>query len=97
MDDLLLKVRAIAEKKFGGHFTILKFTTHYKGMFGTIDVDALTGRQQIRDLPGFLTLEELLSWMIKNPVGPDHFDIKKIIRGAEIACLVESFDAKQYS
>ena len=94
MEDLFLKVRAIAEKKFGGHFTILKFTSHYKGMFGTVDVDALTGRQEIRDLPGFLTLHELLSWMIKTPIGPEHYDVKRIARGARINCMVESLDDK---
>ena len=97
MEDLFLKVRAVAEKKFGGHFTIFKFTTHYKGMFGTIDVDALTGRQQIRDLPGFMTLQEALSWMLKNQVGPDHFDINRIVLGVRIGVLAETLDEQQDS
>jgi hypothetical protein len=95
LDDLFLKVRGIANKEFDGHFTILKFTTKYKGMFGTIDVDALTGRDFIRNLPDFLTLQDALGYMInKKPHQPgNHID--KIMRAAEIAETVFRHDKRK--
>jgi hypothetical protein len=43
----------IADKAFGGHFTILSFTTNYKFAFGTItereDIENLIGYDNIND------------------------------------------------
>jgi hypothetical protein len=50
----------IANKDFDGHFTIYKFTTHYKGFFGT----SLLNRKKLWSLPGFKTMKELFSYMI---------------------------------
>jgi hypothetical protein len=68
MDDissLLLEVRGIANQEFDGHFCIFKFTTGYKSLFGTIDLDTGKGRDIIREVPSFLTLNESLMYLIK--------------------------------
>ena len=43
----------ISNKDFGGHFTILSFTTHYKFAFGTVtereDIEYLTAYDNIND------------------------------------------------
>lgn len=68
MDDigaLLLEVRKIANRDFDGHFCIFKFTSCYKSMFGTIDLDTGKGRDVLWNHPKFLTLHESLAYMIK--------------------------------
>jgi hypothetical protein len=72
MDDLtvlFLEVRKIANKEFDGHFTILKFTTHYKSFFGTIDIDSGDSRKRLwEQIPQFTTLNESLANMIKTKI-----------------------------
>jgi len=43
-----------------GHFSIFKFTTHWKVFPGTPDLDGGKGRKEIKELQGFDTLEEAL-------------------------------------
>lgn len=52
----------IAEKYFGGHYTIYKFTTGYKGCYGTLNDDV---RDELNALPNFDTLLEVLCWLNK--------------------------------
>jgi hypothetical protein len=52
---------SIANKDFDGHFSIYKFTTHFKGSFGTV-----TGRVDLKKMPSFNTLDELYLHMITN-------------------------------
>lgn len=89
LDLLFFRVRTIAGKHFDGHFSILKFTTNYKGLFGTIDLDGLTGRDYVRSLPGFPTLQDALEYMIKDIPHQDGDYIAHIIRGVQIKGLVE--------
>lgn len=37
MSEVLQKVICIANEKYDGHFTLLKFTTNWKFCFGTLD------------------------------------------------------------
>jgi hypothetical protein len=61
INDLMLTICTIATLKYDGHFTILSFTNHYKGGFGTI-----TEREDIEKLKGYDSLRELLVNMIIN-------------------------------
>ncbi len=65
LEKLITEVQCIARTEFGGHFTILGFTTNYKGCFGTIELyPGGNGYAQGMYLPAFRTLDELLQWMI---------------------------------
>lgn len=47
------------------HFYIFSFTTHYKGNFGTPNLDGPDGcRDEIWNLDGFKSIEELLEHML---------------------------------
>jgi hypothetical protein len=59
ISDLMSTICTIATLKYDGHFTILSFTNHYKGGFGTI-----TEREDIEKLKGYYSLIELLVNMI---------------------------------
>lgn len=61
ISDLMSTICTIATLKYDGHFTILSFTNHYKGGFGTI-----TEREDIEKLKGYDSLRELLIDMIIN-------------------------------
>jgi hypothetical protein len=61
----LAVIEALATEKHDGHYTIFRFTTHYKAMFGTPNLDTGDGRQQVSDLPGYQTLVEALEAIIK--------------------------------
>jgi hypothetical protein len=61
ISDLMSTICTISTLKYDGHFTILSFTNHYKGGFGTI-----TEREDIEKLKGYDSLRELLVNMIIN-------------------------------
>lgn len=61
---LMAAVDLIAVEEFGGHLTILRFGSGWKGAFGTVDLDGL-GRMQVRTWPNFITLQALLTYLIK--------------------------------
>jgi hypothetical protein len=53
---LLCIAETKADRKHGGHLTILKFTTHWKAMFGTPnDIN-----EEMRPLKGYPTLKKAL-------------------------------------
>ena len=56
---LLETVEKIANQDFGGHLTIMKFTSGWKAMFGTPNFSIL-GRTEVEPLQGCRTLEECL-------------------------------------
>jgi hypothetical protein len=60
IDELMSMMCTIAILKYDGHFSILSFTTHYKGGFNTY-----THRDDINNLPSYSSLKELLIEMIK--------------------------------
>ena len=53
---LLSAVEGTALRRYDGHFTILRFTTHWKAMFGTPDLDTGEGRASVDRPPSFPTL-----------------------------------------
>ena len=59
MDELMSIISLISKLKYNRHFTILSFTTHYKGSFGTI-----TERNEIDNLMPYDNLKDLLIDMI---------------------------------
>jgi hypothetical protein len=59
VNELMSTVCTIATLKYDGHFTILSFTTNFKGSFGTV-----TEREDIESLSPCLSLKELLLQMI---------------------------------
>ena len=59
VDELMSIISLIAKLKYGGHFTILSFTNHYKGGFGTI-----TDRLDVHNLDQYADLKLLLMDMI---------------------------------
>lgn len=59
IDDLMSTICTIAVLKYDGHFTILSFTTNFKGGFGTI-----TEREDIDAMKEYHSLKELLIDMI---------------------------------
>lgn len=65
LTQLFERVEQIAAREHDGHYTLFRFTTGYKGAFGTPNLDnAGAGRRQVRMLPSFKTLPELLRWML---------------------------------
>jgi hypothetical protein len=56
---LLDLVTFIANKRFDGHFTIMKFTGGYKSCFGTTKL-SYENRENLNRIPTFKTLEESL-------------------------------------
>lgn len=54
INELMSTVCTIATLKYNGHFTILSFTTNFKGSFGTVtereDIDQLTPCESLREL-----------------------------------------------
>lgn len=65
-------IEAIASKNYGGHYTILKFTTNWKGFYGTPDTDI---RIALDKSIAYVTLNELLFNMI---VAADAFDYERL-------------------
>ena len=59
VNELMSTVCVIATLKYDGHFTILSFTTNFKGSFGTV-----TETEDIESLSPCLSLKELLLQMI---------------------------------
>ena len=61
---LISLVEMKADRNADGHLTIMRFTTEWKVMFGTPNLDTGEGRGQVRELIGHETLEEALSYLI---------------------------------
>ena len=57
---LLALAELKATKENSGHFTILKFSTHYKIFKGTPNLDGISERDKIWKLPAFSRLEDAL-------------------------------------
>jgi len=53
-----------ALKEADGHLTIMRFTTHWKAMLDTPNLDCGDGRDQVRSLKGYESLEEALTGLI---------------------------------
>jgi hypothetical protein len=62
-ESLLEIAERIARTRYDGHLTVMRFTTHWKIMFGTPNLD-IDGRVEVRRLKGFPTLEQALKQLI---------------------------------
>ena len=76
-DELLKKVEDISTKNIGGSLKIVRFTNHYKGLYGYDKLDGIEdslmwGNQEKRK-----TLKELLVYMIVEP--QNHIYTDKLI------------------
>lgn len=54
-------VTTAADKCHGGHVTIMKFTSGWKGFYGTPDLDSGKGRDEVARLPNYASLYLLLA------------------------------------
>jgi hypothetical protein len=63
MEQLLIQLQEQADKYHNGHFTIFKFTTHYK-----ISFDTVTERDDIYSLDFFPTLKEAIINCLLNDI-----------------------------
>lgn len=72
--NLVKHVEQIAADKYDGHYTVYRFTTHYKGVFGTLMETKVSIREQLKDLPSFKTLDELLYWMVEKETELNAYD-----------------------
>ena len=57
-DDIVALATITAKCYADGHLTILKFTTGWKCMVGTPDLDSGEGRKQIAALPDYESLND---------------------------------------
>jgi hypothetical protein len=58
-NDLMALLEAVAKRRADGHITILKFTTGWKCMVGTPDLNSGC-RKEIRNLQSYKTLREAI-------------------------------------
>lgn len=58
-----------AAQRYDGHLTIMRFTTGWKVMFGTPDLDGGTGRDEVADLTGYPTLAIALRVLLERTGG----------------------------
>ena len=59
LTDSLKVLTTIADKYFDGHYTIFKFTNHYKVMFGTPGLD-VSDRERIKEIVPAETIEHAI-------------------------------------
>ncbi len=62
---LLEKLEGIANEDFDGHLTIMKFTTGWKAMFGTPNLD-IDGRAEAAKLKSHKTLKDALDSLLND-------------------------------
>lgn len=60
----ILEIIEALSKQDDGHFTIFKFTTHWKVMIGTPDLNGNPQRELVNTLPKGKTLEKALLDML---------------------------------
>jgi len=51
-------------RDYDGHLTIMRFSTEWKAMLGTPNLDTGDGRRQLRVFKGYESLEDALSYLI---------------------------------
>jgi hypothetical protein len=49
-----------AKMKYDGHYTLMSFTSGFKFMFGTPNLDSGDGREEVRNLKSYGTPEEAI-------------------------------------
>ncbi len=53
-----------ADERHDGHLTIFRWTTGWKAMLGTPDLDTGDGRWEVWELPMFDSMEEAAKWAV---------------------------------
>jgi hypothetical protein len=61
---MLISLAEMRARDYGGHLTIMRFSTEWKAMLGTPNLDTGDGREQVRALNGYESLEDALSYLI---------------------------------
>ena len=59
--EVLKLAEKVAAERYGGHLTIMRFTTGWKAAFQTPNLDTGEGREDVWKLKSFSTLEEALN------------------------------------
>ncbi len=54
----LITLAEMKAKDYDGHLTIMRFSTEWKVMFGTPNLDTGDGRKQVKALKGYESLEQ---------------------------------------
>jgi hypothetical protein len=65
-ETLISEVEAKAKELSDGHFSILKFTTHYKAFFGTMNLELGNALLALKKIPAFSTPTEALGQLVIN-------------------------------
>lgn len=65
-EDYLWEWIEYLSQKHDGHFTLMKFTTHWKAMFFTPDTISREGREVLNKVPSAKTKEEALLLAIRD-------------------------------
>lgn len=60
----LITLAEMKAEDYSGHLTIMRFTTEWKAMPGTPDLDTGEGRKQVLSLKGYESLEDALLYLI---------------------------------
>ena len=60
----LISLVEIKARDYSGHLTIMRFSTEWKAMLGTPELDTGEGRKQVRALKGYESLEDALSYLV---------------------------------
>lgn len=64
--NLMRAAELCANEYSDGHITLLRFTTHWKAFYGTVDMETGTGREFVRNQQGYTTLEEALIRLLRD-------------------------------
>ena len=65
----LITLAEMKARDHDGHLTIMRFTTEWKAMLGTPNLDTGKGREQIKALKGYESLEDALLYLITGERG----------------------------
>lgn len=63
LEQAMRALEDVANTKYDGHYTILKFTTGYKVIFGTLDMND-EDREYIQKRKGFKSLKDAISYAV---------------------------------
>ena len=60
----LITLAEMKARDYDGHLTIMRFSTEWKVMLGTPNLDTGEGSEQVRTLKGYESLEDALLYLI---------------------------------
>lgn len=68
IEELLYIVQMIADTSFDGHFTIMRFTCHWKVMLGTPDLRTGQGFEEVLNRQEYRTFKQALLGAIRSHI-----------------------------